>query len=224
MAPRVSSERPILCAVLDGAAFGSDAREWTLALFEAGVDWIQLRDRSLDANALLGFARMLVGARDHSEPIRGERRVIINRRIDVALTAGADGVHLGFDALRPTEAAKLLRTTALIGGSFHSIDEIRSIRSCRTSTLGYAHLAPIWDPLSKPASRPALGLEALREASAEGLLILAQGGIDPGRAAQAVRAGAGGVAVTGILGRSKDPIAAVRQIREALDEKSQPEG
>ena len=216
MVRRVSSERPILCAVLDGPALGPDPGDSARALFAAGVDWIQLRDRSLETIALLRLARSLVEARDAASPPPHPRRVLVNRRLDIVLAAGANGAHLGFDAVDAATAAALLPADALLGASLHSVDEIRSSLG---SGLCYAHLAPIWDPLSKPASRPSLGLDALRQASGLGLLVLAQGGIDPDRAALAVEAGAAGVAVTGVLGRSGSPLDAVRRLREALDRK-----
>ena len=88
----------------------------------------------------------------------------------------------------------------------------------------YAHLAPIWNPVSKPVSRPALGPDQLSKACGLGSRILAQGGLDPARAVQALRAGAAGIAVTGILAGSGNPITAVRQLRDALDGQNQPEG
>ena len=225
MAPRSSSADPTLCAVLDATALGTVPRDTALALFRAGVDWIQLRDRSLEADALLRLTGLLIEARDLART--GERipNVIVNRRIDVALSAGADGVHLGFDALAPATAASLLPENALIGVSLHSLEEVdRLAESAPADRPVYAHLAPIWDPLSKPASRPALGLDLLSRASGLGPRILAQGGLDPDRAVQAIRAGVSGIAVTGILGRSGNPITAVRQLRDALDEQIQPGG
>jgi len=225
MALRSSSRRPILCAVLDAAALGTNPREAALALFQAGVDWIQLRDRSLEADTLLRLACTLVEARDLAGGAAKNRCVVVNRRIDIALSTGADGVHLGFDALGPEAAAALLPECALIGVSLHTILEVESLaRRALGTPSPYVHLAPIWDPLSKPASRPALGLELLSRACGLGPQILAQGGLDPARAAQAIRAGAAGIAVTGILGGSENPIGAARQLRDALDGQNKHEG
>lgn len=218
MAPRSFSAHPILCAVLDGAALASDPRDRALALFGAGVDWIQLRDRALETDALLRLARALVEARDARGGASENRRVLVNRRVDVALSSKADGAHLGFDALDPSAVATLLPQDALIGASVHSIHEIQALAKRKLDhRVLYAHLAPIWDPLSKPASRPALGTDLLSEACGLGLPVLAQGGIDPQRASLAIRAGAAGIAVTGILGQSENQISAARQLRTALD-------
>lgn len=231
MAPRSSDERPILCAVLDAGSLGPDARTAARELFAAGVDWIQLRDRTIDAAPLFSLACELVSARDairaQREPDarRNEPCVILNRRVDVARSADADGVHLGFDALAPENAARLLPGNAYLGASLHSVDEIRRFGASTSSiTRRYAHLAPIWDPLSKPASRRALGASLLARACRLGLPVFAQGGIEASTAREAVRAGAAGVAVTGILQPRETRIERARELRAALDGKNPPKG
>ncbi|MFO0691483.1 MAG: thiamine phosphate synthase [Myxococcota bacterium] len=228
--------RPILCAVLDGAALGPAPRAAATSLFEAGVDWIQLRDRALEAAPLLALARDLVAARDAvrattSDPERRSGgahppRVLVNKRADVALAAGADGVHLGVDALDARAVRSLVRTLARperprIGASLHALAELEAIVASG-EPLDYVHLAPIWPPRSKPAERPPLGPGLLglaaRLAERAGLLVFAQGGLDPARAAEAVSAGSAGIAVTGIVSQARDPATAVRVLRAALDE------
>ena len=226
MAPRSSSSRPILCAVLDAPALGEKPCDAARALFHAGVDWIQLRDRSLEADALLRLAEALVRARDLARAtVKSPCLVIVNRRIDIAVSTGADGVHLGFDALDPMAAASLLPESALIGMSLHSVREVEALaENAPGDARLYAHLAPIWNPISKPATRLALGLDRLSRACSQGSRILAQGGLDAARAVQAIRAGAAGIAVSGTLAVSGDPITAARRLREALDGQNQPEG
>jgi thiamine-phosphate pyrophosphorylase len=229
MAPRPSdiSPHPILCAVLDARALGPKPEAFARGLFEAGVDWIQLRDRSLSAESLLEQARRLVAARDEADreaPGAGtKRRVIVNRRVDIARAAGADGVHLGFDALTEGAVRELLSEDAVIGHSLHSLAEVESQAGLDLPGLRYGHLAPIWDPISKKASRPALGLDLLERACAFGLPILAQGGIDIARAAEVVAVGAAGVAVTGIISGASVPTDVARQLRCALDGHFRPE-
>ncbi len=216
MAPRASSARPILCAVLDGAALGPDPGVTAATLFVAGVDWIQLRDRALDDRTAHRLAGTLVAAARSAEA-RADgfaRSVIVNRRVDVAWASGADGVQLGFDALAPDEARALLGPDARIGVSLHSLDEVHAAAE---GSATHAQLAPIWDPRSKPASRPPLGLETLARACSVELPLIAQGGIDAERAAEAIEAGAAGVAVTGVIQDSVDPAPAVRGLRDALD-------
>lgn len=201
-------EHPVLCAVLDVAALGDAPGLFAGDLFRAGVNWIQLRDRAVPAETLVRVAAELVAARDAAS------RVLINKRVDVAIATGADGVHLGGDALTPAHAAEVLPETAMLGASFHREEEI--LRALDTG-LAYGHLAPIWDPRSKPAERPALGIRRLGAAAALGLPLLAQGGLDVSRAAEAISVGAAGIAVTGLLTQAADPIGATRALREALD-------
>jgi len=227
MARRLSN-RPILCAVLDAAALGARPEGFARELFASGVDWIQLRDRSLSGESMFRIARALVTARDESRSashapdsvattakLFSNRRVLVNRRVDIALATKADGAHLGFDALGEIDARRLLPEDVLLGSSLHRLEEIEA----RAGPAGpsYAHLAPIWDPISKKASRPALGLDLLAKACGKGLPILAQGGIDEKRAAEVIRAGAAGIAVTGILSGARNPMAVAKQLRQALD-------
>jgi len=270
MARRASSRsgpRPILCAVLDLRALDPGPEARALRLFRAGVDWIQLRDREATTASLLQAASAVIRAREACsqdaarDPERVAPRVIVNRRVDVAVAAGADGVHLGFDGMAPEAARALMGTRpgarTLIGASLHGADEVLALArgggtsgregdcdrirtpgppprrekdadspcwgvssSVPSSRSDYVHLAPIWDPLSKPASRPPLGLGELERACAAGLPVLAQGGLDPDRAARALAAGAAGVAVTGQVVRNADPADLVRRLRGALDRAS----
>jgi thiamine-phosphate pyrophosphorylase len=177
----------------------------------AGVDWIQVRDRELEDLDLL----------HHVDEIRraaGPRaRVLVNRRVDVALAAGADGVHLGFDGMPPEAARRLLGPGALIGIATHAPEELAG---AAPGLLSYAHLAPIFQPLSKTGSRPPLGLAAIREAARHGVPVIAQGGIEAGNARSCLEAGAAGVAVTGSILACADPAAAAAAIRAALGARS----
>lgn len=167
-------------------------------------------------------------------------QILVNKRVDVALAVDADGVHLGLDALDARSVAALFGAVGeqpagarrahapgarRIGASLHSIAELEA-RIATREPLAYAHLAPIWAPRSKPAERPELGLDQLARAAAiaerAGILLLAQGGLDEARAAQAIRAGAAGIAVTGILGQASDPARVARGLRQALDEAAPP--
>jgi thiamine-phosphate pyrophosphorylase len=110
-----------------------------------GVDWIQVRARELEDGALL----------DHVDEIRqavgGRSRVLVNRRVDVALAASADGVHLGFDGMPPETARQLLGGNALIGIATHHPGELAGAAG---TSLSYAHLAPIFPPLSRRRAAP----------------------------------------------------------------------
>jgi thiamine-phosphate pyrophosphorylase len=199
---------PILCWVVDGAALARFGDRGVRAACDAGVDWLQVRDRGLDGAALLAAVDCaLSGARASARRVR----VIVNRRADVAAAAGADGVHLGFDAVSPACARALLGTGATIGISLHDPAEVAAVRD-----VDYVHLAPIFAPLSKAHARAPLGLDALRDACRGGVPVIAQGGIEPANARAAVEAGAAGVAVIGAISGAADPARAAQAIRCAL--------
>ena len=143
--------------------------------------------------------------------------MIVNRRLDLALAIGADGAHLGFDAPSLADARELLGPRALLGVSCHAPEEVARAREAGAD---YAHLAPVFDPLSKAAERPALGLAKLADGCASGIPVLAQGGIEREHAPEAIRAGAAGIAVIGAILGAEDPGRAAAELRAALDRAS----
>ena len=182
------------------------------AAVAGGVDWLQVRERGLDGAELLAFAEAAAGAaRDAAARAGHALQVIVNRRVDVALAIGAQGVHLGFDAVGTEVARQLLGPDALLGVSCHAPEEVHA-----AGGASYAQLAPIFPPLSKAASRPALGLGALR-AAAGARPVLAQGGVEASNAGACLEAGAAGIAVTGAVLMADDPGAAAAALRAALD-------
>jgi len=207
----LSSARPLLCLVTDRRSSRGPLAAAVAAAVAAGVDWVQIRDRELSGAALLAHCEELAAAARRARP---EVRVLVNRRCDVALAAALDGVQLGFDAVPPAAARRLLGADKLVGVSTHALAELDA---GRLAELSYAQLAPIFSPLSKPATGAPLGLAALREAAAAPLPVLAQGGIDAANAAACIRAGAAGVCVTGAILSAADPGSAAAALRHALD-------
>ncbi len=182
----------------------------------AGVDWIQIRERELEAGELFDWSRDLIAAARRGAQRAGrESLVLINRRIDLALALEADGVHLGFDAMAVGDARALLGSTARIGVSTHRPEEVADAARAGAS---YVHLAPIFAPLSKRSSAPALGLDTLRLACETGLPVLAQGGIEVSHCAAVLAHGAAGVAVTGAILMADDPVGQANALRHALDD------
>ena len=199
--------------MVDREAAGSALARAVQAAVAAGVDQVQVRERQLTGARLLAHAQEIAaaarcGARDSGRAVR----VVVNRRVDIALAIAADGVHLGFDAMEISDARRLLGPRACIGVSTHSVAEVAA-----ATGADHAHLAPIFAPLSKRGTRPALGLEAISAAARSGVPVLAQGGITADRAGDACRAGAAGVAVTGAILLADDVTGATRALRAALD-------
>ena len=207
--------QPILSLVLDRKALRRPLLEAVEAAVRAGVDWIQVRDRELDSRELLRHTcQVLRCARAAAEAVGRPVRVFVNRRIDVALAAGADGVQLGGDALGAREARALLGPQARIGVSTHSIAEVARAAE---GPANYAQLAPVFAPLSKKADKAVLGIEAFQQACRVELPVLAQGGIEVSNCGEVIAAGAAGVTVTGAILLADDPGAATTKLRAALD-------
>jgi thiamine-phosphate pyrophosphorylase len=134
-------------------------------LAEAGVDVVQLRARTLDARTAFGVATRI------RAQIRPPTRFVVNRRADIALAAGADGVHLPADGL-PAETLRRLGPL-LIGRSCHSVGDVRRAAG---EGCDYALLGPVFATRSKPGTA-AVGLAELQEASRLGIEVFALGGI-----------------------------------------------
>jgi thiamine-phosphate pyrophosphorylase len=136
----------------------------------------------------------------------------VNDRADVALAAGADGVHLPSAGIPPADARRLLGPAALVGVSCHSTADVARARDGGAS---FATFGPLHDTPSKRAFGPPVGLAALREAARLGLPLVALGGVDAARAPEALRAGAAGVAVIRAWLEVPDAAAAVRALLAA---------
>ena len=207
------TREPILCLVVDRGAVRGDLTRCVAAAVGAGVDWVQIRERDLEGAALLAHAEEIERAARQAAAQRGGWvRILLNRRIDIALALGADGVQLGFDAVDPKTARALLGTDVQIGISAHQPDEIRTA----PPEVDCAQLAPISQPLSKPRAGPTLGVRAVAEATRYGIPVIAQGGITAANATAIAAAGAAGIAVTGAILAALDPAGATRALRAAL--------
>lgn len=149
---------------------------------------MQLRDKSRTASELVeDFRRACREARK-----RGAF-AIVNDRVDLALAAGAAGVHVGEEDLPAEEARRLLGPTALIGVSTHSVSAAE--RASRLP-VDYVALGPIYRSPSKPGTHRTLGLELLRRARTKvAVPLVAIGGINAERLAEVLRAGADAAAI-----------------------------
>lgn len=157
-----------------------------LAGLPRGAGAVHLREKDLGGADLLALARALLAV------CRGRgARLLVNDRLDVALAAGADGVHLPAAGVPPGEARRLLGPAALVGVSCHSAADVALALRGGAS---YATFSPVWATPSKAAYGAPVGLAALAEAAGLGLPLVALGGVDAANAGQAFAAGAAGVA------------------------------
>jgi thiamine-phosphate pyrophosphorylase len=172
-----------------------------LAGVPPGAAAVHLREKDLGGRDLLALAVAL------REVCRARRQLLlVNDRVDVALAAGADGVHLPAAGVPPADARRVLPPSALVGVSCHSADDVARARDGGAS---YAFLSPIFDTPSKRGYGPPLGVEALRAASKLGLPLVALGGVTPERVPALLAAGAAGVAAIRAWLEGPDPAAPV---------------
>jgi thiamine-phosphate pyrophosphorylase len=158
----------------------------------AGVDLIQVRERDLEARELAALVRRCVDA------ARGTMaRIVVNDRADVALAAGAHGVHLRSDSI-DAPAVRTLMPSAFIGRSVHGADEAAAVS--RLGGLDYMIVGTMFATPSKDGSEPLTTIDELTDACrASAVPVLAIGGITIQRAPMMVRAGAAGIAAIGLF-------------------------
>ena len=160
----------------------------------AGVEMIQLRERDLPARELQSLAQAVLHL-----PNPHSTRILINDRTDVALAAGAAGVHLRGNSLAPSHIRLIAPAEFLIGVSCHTVEDVRRAAA---EGAGFAVLAPIY---ATPGKGPALGLGPLAEAArAVAIPVLALGGITGSRIRECLDAGAAGIAAISLF--QSDPL------------------
>lgn len=179
----------------------------------AGVDWVQIREKELTARELLELTRAAIAiARD--ETLAGAVRIIVNDRLDVALAAGAAGVHLGRSSVPAREAVRWLRAgnTApdfLVGVSCHSVEEVREAEDAGAS---YAFFGPIFDTPSKRSFGSPQGIVRLAEACRLSKIpVIVIGGVNEENGAECIRAGAAGIAAIRIFQQKEKSETALKE-------------
>ena len=163
---------------------------------QAGCQLIQIREKDMSARDLAAFTRAAV---ERARP-RGAR-VLVNDRLDVAMAAGADGVHLRASSIPAREvraaAARLGLHDFLIGVSTHSIAEARLAEE---GGADFIVCGPVYDTPSKRAYGAPLGLDAFADIRrAAQIPVLAIGGIDLSNYREPLRRGAAGVAAISLF-------------------------
>ena len=179
------------------------------AALRGGVDMVQLRDKALDDDSLLEAA-----ARFRSICTQHGALFWLNDRPDLALEAGADGVHVGQDDQPVSAVREQVGDAVLIGLSTHSPEQFEAALASEADQLS---VGPVWETPTKEG-RPATGLGYVRHAAerAGERPWFAIGGIDEGNVGEVVAAGAGRIVVLRAIRDASDPEAAARRLRNAL--------
>jgi thiamine-phosphate pyrophosphorylase len=185
-------------------------RELTRLAIAGGADTIQFRQKHGSTKELIETALAM-----KKLCARAGIAFIVNDRIDVALAADADGVHLGQDDFPIEMARKLMGSNKIIGGSAGNIEEALK---CAAEGANYIGFGPVFPTDSKEDAGPATGIEVMKNLSEIiSLPIIAIGGVNSKNIAEIISAGAHGVAVISAVCCSEDPAAASRILKEALD-------
>lgn len=204
---------PKLYPILDSSALPATGRADYLdrlarSLADAGLTLLEYRNKPATDAEILADAEILRVAMPQT-------RLILDDRIDVALAAGFDGVHVDTGDLPPVVARKLMPQGSIIGTS--SGDET-SLRTALTQPVDYIAFGPIFPTTTKQTSAPPIGLEGVhqfRTFAGPEITLVAAAGITLETAPAILAAGASTVAVAAAIFRTPDPIAELnRWLRE----------
>src|SRR5262245_3793807 len=183
---------PKLYAITDRQWSNCTHDEIVRMLLNGGARFIQLRDKEAGGRELLEQAMACLRLTRNAGAT-----LIINDRVDVALTVGADGVHLGQDDLSVGEAREILGEDKIIGVSTHSIAQFRAALE---TSANYIAIGPVYPTSTKVNSAAVVGLDLVREArKLTDRPLVAIGGINHRRAPKVLEAGADCVAVISAL-------------------------
>lgn len=176
-----------------------------------GADCIQLRAKGVDDAGVFALARELVRICRESGVIS-----IINDRVDIAVAAGADGVHLGQNDLPVEQARRLQLRPLIIGASTHSVEQLDSAIQ---EGADYVGAGPVFATSTKPGMEIA-GLDYLKQATrlaeSAGIVPVAIGGISLDNIDKVLSAGARAVAVCSAVCQSANPEGVCRALKERI--------
>jgi len=221
-----AGHKPVLCYVTDRRAFeaapgasdspsGQNAplqllRDSIRKAAAAGIDWIQIRESDLGTHTLVELTRFAV-----AETRASGVRSLVNDRLDVALAAGASGIHLGEKSLPLEAVAEWRRSKGRaefgIGVSCHSLESARAAERCGAN---YIFFGPIFETPSKAAFGPPQGIGRLSEICASVKIpVLAIGGVNLENAHACLAAGASGIAAIRLFQDAEDVTAVAANLR-----------
>ena len=196
--------------VMDGSDLDTEAgRARVTDALQSGVGCVQLRDKHSSTRTFIARTRTLLRLAQPWHVL-----VIVNDRVDVALAAGAHGVHLGQSDTPLRQARALLGTNAIIG---LSIEHLHQLHEPDALAADYLAISPVFDTPTKTNTAPAWGLQGLRQArQATQAPLVAIGGIDTARLPEVWATGVDGVAVVRAISTAADTGAASTHLRSLM--------
>jgi thiamine-phosphate pyrophosphorylase len=222
--PNKLPRTPILCYVTDRKGLGSEDDNHIEALLKrvaiaaaAGVDWIQIREKDLSGKELSSVLRAAVAqTKQINERDGTPMRIIVNDRLDVVLSEGTGGVHLGERSLPVQDVRKWIDAKPdlgefLVGVSCHSVQD--AVNAARVGA-DYIFFGPVFATPSKAAFGAPQGLKRLDEVcSSVKIPVLAIGGITRDNASSCLAAGATGIAAIRLFQEPEDLASLVNGLR-----------
>jgi thiamine-phosphate pyrophosphorylase len=202
-----------LCLVTDRRlAGGRPLEDVILKAVHGGVTAVQLREKSASTREFVGLARAIKALlQPLSVPL------IINDRVDVALAAQAEGVHVGQTDMEVRDVRLLMGPAAIVG---LSVETVAQAEEAARLDVDYLGVGPVYSTTSKADAAPSLGLEGLSAICAcSSHRLLAIGGIQVENAAEVLAHGANGLAVVSAICAAVDPEATARELRTLVDTK-----
>jgi len=188
---------------------GRDLEHVVAAAVEGGATMVQLREKSAGTREFVELARALHGLlRPHNVPL------LINDRLDVALAAEVDGVHIGQSDMDYADARRIMGHSAIIGLTIDSEEQLVAANALDVDYLG---VGPVFPTRTKADHAPVWGVAGIARArQLSRHRFVAIGGITAASAAQCIQAGADGVAVVSALCSAQDPEEAARELAQAV--------
>jgi thiamine-phosphate pyrophosphorylase len=228
----IDREKPILCYVTDRRSLSALAVAVTLAekiasIAAAGVDWVQVREKDLAGRALAELTR-------EATALKSASRIIVNDRVDVAVTEGAGGVHLSETGLPVSDVAKWMKRTGsgvvvsddgvapqfpaadredfLVGASCHSLE---GATAAVRDGADYIFFGPVFVTPSKAKFGEPQGVKKLAVVcSAVSVPVIAIGGITLENARECIAAGAAGIAAIRLFQDAAEPAQVISKLKQ----------